>query len=326
MHVTFRPMIYADLEGCVRLLPRAFSCEPRLRPQIPTLWREWLRQGSIEAIVLEDATSPEQKRLVAFGISAFVSGAFMEELRSGTLPPSPAAHVMQRALEERSPVLSLDAIRHDNSGPGLNLLVLHIGWDEAVLSSEELRWVKAKLLEAFGQVHAGYLIQEIMQEVYTEEEMRRGVAAGTRLRTDYSHVFSNGHPLPPPALRPFLVGIRREEVQDGCTVAPLFFYQRPRFYFKPWQQEMLRLALQGQSDAALSDRLHVSPSTVQKRWHAVYERAAAAPELFPSGMATGQSPQTRGSEKRRHLLAYLRQHPEELRPILPPKTRSQRTR
>jgi hypothetical protein len=54
---------------------------------------------------------------------------------------------------------------------------------------------------------------------------------------------------------------------------------------------------------------------VKKRWHAIYERVADIDsELLPS---VHQELETvsRGAERRLLLLAYLRQHLEELRPI-----------
>ncbi len=316
MHVTFRPVTPGDVGDCLRLLPPGFVCDPGLRARLPDVWRDWLDRGYAQATALEDGARPPGRRLVAFGINAFVTDDFMGELRSGCLPPLPAAHVVARCLTGDSPLLGPGDVRRANSGGGLNALVLHIGWDEAALTPEETRAVKAKLLEAFSHTIGGYQIQEVIQEVYSEEEMRRGLAAGALLRTDYARFL--GDTLPPP-LRPYLIGNSRAEVQDGSTIAPLFFYTPPRFFFKPWEQEMLGHALLGTSDADLSTDLHVSPSAVQKRWHAVYERAtSAAPELFPPDAATGPARQTRGTEKRRHLLAYLRHHPEELRPVLPP--------
>ncbi len=321
MHVTFRPALGDDVEKCFRLLPAGFVCEPETRRQLPDVWQQWLQDGVYQMTVLEDRERPMGQRLVGFGSSAFVTNAFAAELREGQLPPSPAAHAVQRHLVGQSPLLSSEAVRRANSGPGLNLLVLHIGWDESVLTPEEVRWVKSKLIEAFYFTHGGYRIKAFLQEVFSEEEMRRGLATGSRLYTDYAEFFSGSVTSPPPASRPFLVGATRDEAQDGSTIAPMFFYTPPRFFFKPWEQELLCLAMLGRSDAEAVAALHVSRSTVQKRWHTIYERTAAAPDLFPPDAVAGQSPQTRGAEKRRHLLAYLRHHPEELRPVLPPKSR-----
>ena len=323
MHVTYRPARAEDVEDCFRLLPPGFACEPRLKACLPDIWRQWIRDQCLHMTLLEDGERPAGLRLIAFGCSVFITDAFAAELRAGRLPPSPTRHVAQRHLEDMSPILGMDAVRRANSGVGLNVLVLNIGWDERSLTPEEVRWVKSKLIEAFGQTHGGYQIKEFLQEVYSEEEMRRGLYAGALLRTDYSHFFDNGLlPLPPLPLRPYLIGTTRAEVQDGSTMSPTFFYARPRFFFRHWEQELLALALLGRSDTEVAASLHVSASTIQKRWHAVYERAAAvAPELFPRDSAAGQSPQTRGTEKRRYLLGYLRHHPEELRPILTPKSR-----
>ncbi len=318
MHITFRPATTGDVEDCLRMLPPGFTCEPGLRARLPDLWRQWLGEGCLQTSILEDGERPPGQRLVAFGANAFVTDDFMGELRAGRLPPAPAAHVAARHETGDSPLLGPEDVRRANSGVGLNALVLHIGWDEAALTPDETRWVKAKLLEAFHYAIGGYQIKEVMQEVYTEEEMRRGLAAGALLRSDYARFFDHKlMSLPPPPLRPFLIGNSRAEVQDGSTIAPLFFFTPPRFFFRPWEQEMLQQALRGLSDAELVAALHVSPSTVQKRWQAVYERAAA-PELFPRASTETQ---TRGAEKRRHLLSYLRHHPEELRPVLPPGTR-----
>jgi hypothetical protein len=54
---------------------------------------------------------------------------------------------------------------------------------------------------------------------------------------------------------------------------------------------------------------------VKKRWHAIYERVADVDsELLPPSIAYGADASSRGAERRRHLLNYLRQHLEELRP------------
>jgi hypothetical protein len=55
---------------------------------------------------------------------------------------------------------------------------------------------------------------------------------------------------------------------------------------------------------------------VKKRWHAIYDRVADVDsELLPPPVADGVYSSSRGAERRRHLLNYLRQHPEELRPF-----------
>ncbi len=72
----------------------------------------------------------------------------------------------------------------------------------------------------------------------------------------------------------------------------------------------------GETSDELAASLFVSPWTVKKRWHAIYERVADVDhELLLPPVANSPDVTSRGAERRRHLLHYLRQHPEELRPF-----------
>jgi hypothetical protein len=315
MHLVYRLAELADVDPCMEMMPPEFVCPSDLWARLPDVWRQWLSDGETHFTILEDVERPDLKRRVAFGVSVFVTDEFAAEAQTA-LPPSVAAQATLRSLEGRSPVLTRTAIGHANSGTGLNLLVLVIGWAADRLEDEEVRRVKARLMEAFLFMHGGYRLNLVMQEVYSIQEANRGVAIGARLITDYGRFYGDeGLPLPPPESRPYLLGIRREEVQEGSAMSPLFLFSPPRFAFRSGEQEMLFRALLGEADEDLARTLHVSPSTVHKRWQAAYERVAAvAPGLLP-GAEASLNERSRGAEKRRHLLSYLRSHLEELRPI-----------
>ena len=143
--------------------------------------------------------------------------------------------------------------------------------------------------------------------------------AGARLRRDYSGYFHR-HRLSTPdsSQRPRLLGLTEEEAftRCGCQISSLFAHSSPRFHFNHSEQELLRHALMGKTCEELAGSLFISPWTVKKRWHAIYERVADVdPELLGAPVANGLHATTRGAEHRRHLLHYLRQHPEELRPF-----------
>jgi len=77
--------------------------------------------------------------------------------------------------------------------------------------------------------------------------------------------------------------------------------------------------LRGFTDEELADELAISLSAVKKAWRSVYDRAAKAlPRDLPD-RTTEDIKAKRGKEKKQHLLAYLRGHMEELRPVLPPR-------
>ncbi len=62
--------------------------------------------------------------------------------------------------------------------------------------------------------------------------------------------------------------------------------------------------------------LGVSLSAVKKTWRTIYGRVTAkSPGLIPDQVPEELSSE-RGKEKKQRLLAYLREHPEELRPAV----------
>ena len=102
----------------------------------------------------------------------------------------------------------------------------------------------------------------------------------------------------------------------GSWVGSLFLYAPPRFSFRRSEQRLLFLALDGGTDKELADELGISLSAVKKTWRMIYDRVAACqPELIPSNSQADAWTQDRGKQKKQRLLAYLREHPEELRPV-----------
>lgn len=72
----------------------------------------------------------------------------------------------------------------------------------------------------------------------------------------------------------------------------------------------------GETSDELAASLFISPWTVKKRWNAIYERVADVDrELLLPLIANCAHVSSRGAERRRRLLYYLRQHLEELRPV-----------
>jgi DNA-binding NarL/FixJ family response regulator len=81
---------------------------------------------------------------------------------------------------------------------------------------------------------------------------------------------------------------------------------------------LLLTALLGGTDEDLADELGISLSAVKKAWHSIYERTCAHDsELVPVTTRSEEGVAERGKMKKQRLLAYLRDHPEEIRPAAP---------
>ncbi len=92
-----------------------------------------------------------------------------------------------------------------------------------------------------------------------------------------------------------------------------FIHRPPRFGFTGRQQQLLCLSLrlQDSADNHLAEALGVSVSAVKNWWQLIYERVA---EVDADLLPLADVDRARGPEKRRRLMQYVRDHPEELRP------------
>jgi hypothetical protein len=169
----------------------------------------------------------------------------------------------------------------------------------------------------------GYHIKEFLADPIEWEMSQWMLDAGARLRRDYSDYFrKNGLAKQKSSQRPSLVGLTKGEAlaHPGGNIARLFIYTAPRFHFNRSQRVFLQHALVGETCEKLATSLSLSPWTVKKRWRAIYDRVVDVDrELLPPSIAYSVHTSSRGAECRRHLLNYLRQHLEELRPYEPPK-------
>ena len=101
----------------------------------------------------------------------------------------------------------------------------------------------------------------------------------------------------------------------GSLAASLFQFREPVLGLSDTDKHLLAEALDGGTDGELAARINLSPSSIKKRWRSVFERIAdVRPDLLPDADDKGWD-EARGPQKRHHILAYVRSHPEELRPF-----------
>jgi len=308
----------SDLVHCHTLhkslrLPYPEACSRIL----PELWRTLLSSGRMRLFLVENRAMPPGSRIVSFCATVFATDGFCREVQS-TLPPYLGIQVTRRHLSRELPVLDREQAARANAGDGLNVMLCFEGWKHAALSREQILAVREKQSEAFHIAHSGYRMKEFVADPMGEEALQRLLDSGARLRRDYAgYLQKNALRRPESSRRPWLVGLTKEEafVNPGSHLSSFFVHTPPRFHFNRSEQRLLRHALMGKTCEELAASLFISPWTVKKRWHAIYERVANVDRelLLPFGRQVDAA--TRGTEHRRHLLHYLRQHLEELRPF-----------
>ena len=116
--------------------------------------------------------------------------------------------------------------------------------------------------------------------------------------------------------QPHMLEATREKAaeQPGSWASLFFAYQKPVIGFTRSEQRLLSVALRGGTDQELSDQLGISLSAVKKMWAAIYFRVQSHKPFDLRLELDERIDGDRGKEKRRKLLAYLREHPEELKP------------
>jgi DNA-binding CsgD family transcriptional regulator len=280
------------------------------------MWRALLSNWAMQISLVEDRAKPLASRIVSFSATVFATDEFCCEARS-TLAPYLGVQVARRFLSHKLPLLNRKQVARANARRGLNAIMCFGGCEADGLSSDQILAVREKQSEAFRLDLSGYRIKEFLADTIGEEAAQWMLDSGAHLRRDYSRYFEKrDSPTPEASQRPWLVGLTKTEAlaNPGSYLSSFFVYAPPRFHFSHSEQLLLQHALVGETSDELANSLFISPWTVKKRWHAIYERVANVDrELLPP-VANGLHVASRGAEHRRHLLYYLRQHLEELRP------------
>ena len=292
---------------------------------LPEMWRTLLSRGTMQLCLVTNRAGRVGSRIVSFNAMLFAPDEFCLEARS-RFPPYLGVELARQYLSSKLPVLNRSEVARANAGDGLNVIMCFEGWAHDGLSSEQVLAVRVKQSEAFHRSLSGYHVKEFLADSVGEERLQWMLDAGARVRRDYSNYFRKKHLRKPEASRrPCVVGLTKEEARahPGGNIAGLFVYTAPRFQFSRSQRVLLQHALMGETCEELATSLSISPWTVKKRWRAIYDRVTDVDrDLLPPSIAYGAHASSRGAERRRHLLNYLRQHLEELRPYeLPPDRR-----
>jgi hypothetical protein len=288
--------------------------------RLPEIWASLLSKEQAISSVVEDLDALKNDRLLCLGLAVFVSDEFARHAK--TSPLFWIGPELVRRIEKReSPILDGAAIRRANSRDGLNVFVWEI--DVRPVPENDFLAIASEISTAFFKQHAGFRMKDMMAQHPFGPVLRAGFQVGGWLFHDGVSGYT---PLPrveaiEAAGLPFVLGSNCELAHKlpGSWISTLFNYREPRIFFAPGEQILLLRALEGHTDDHISRELAISNSGVKKCWQAIYMRVGLRlPELLPDDCSNGG---VRGTEKKRRLLAYLRSHPEELRPLLAPSSR-----
>jgi DNA-binding CsgD family transcriptional regulator len=216
--------------------------------------------------------------------------------------------------EGQRPLLTLAEIRQANSTEGLTLAVFPISLGALDWDDPKIIEIRKLAPQAFLRACGGYRLQAIYYEVFDDQVAEYLAKGGYHLLNDFSARAGTGGLAP--HCRPRMMRLTRAELAPGAmSMATQFFDPpRPTLGLTPAEQRVVLGALDGASDQMLAASLGLSSETVRSNWRSIYQRLE---RVLPGGGMNGQNgAATRGQEKRRVAIEYLRQNMQELRPTL----------
>lgn len=295
-----------DLIECLSINPARCGDELVGSARTIEIWKALARSPSFTAAVIVNEALGSVPRTVGFGASVFVQERFIDHELSDPRPGL-NARVLASIDSGKSVVLSESELRLANTNGSLDSLILYGSWRSDVLSPEAVHEVCACLAFSYIDRHQGYHLNRLITEtVGHEERIALGASLVWRTLKDFDELSKHA--------RTLWVVTREDSLAVKANIInPLFIHKVPVLGLRDADQQLLMAAIGGLTDEELSLKLGLTLSTVKKRWISIFERTIdARPNLFPAiKLSSGQK---RGRQKRHHVLAYVRLHPEELRP------------
>jgi hypothetical protein len=321
--VRYRPMQPQDVRESVEIIAKHPVISSRYGSAIADLPAAWLRMlsdgaGDAWVFLVEEG---QRAPICMVGVSVIVNDHFVRELKT---PPHfwSGPELTKRILRGDFPALSETQLRKANSHDGLNLIVWE-GCARREFESDPELYRFA--MDAFVQLHRGYLWKEVINTpTESAERLHWTMKTGGFLWDAAAdrYVDSWNGSAEEIVSKPHVTGVTRKELLErpglsaASWVGRLFDYHPPLLGFNRSEQRVLSSALTGATDEHLSRTLETSVPAIKKAWTSIYRRVAdQLPDLVPDALQSDAGGAPRGREKRRELLAYLREHPEELRPV-----------
>lgn len=317
MYLTYRNTQLSDLEVCYPFLQARLCYSSETQKHLMKLSRKMTETGSWISMVYEDIDRPEGKRQVAFLETFFAQDWFLKEAKTN-FPPFLPLNILEKWKKGFRFILSPKEQSKAQTQEGLNTVLLHWGVDPEYGQEDYLKIIEY-VSQTYVKILARYHLKEYLEEVYGEFERDRLMTFGCQILRDYRENFEarcfketlgKGHPYLMSVVLPEL----RDERKKLETLAGSWaLLGPPRFAFKPNEQEVLKKALDGETDEEIARALGLSLDAIKKRWQGIYAKVEAVDTHFFSG-PDGAENGGKGKQKRRALLKILREHPEELWP------------
>lgn len=297
----WRPFHESDLSVCLDMQPACLGDHLVGRSVALEVWRSLVKHPAFLATVIEAERPISGHRIAGCGLGVFVRPTFADR----------EIEVPRRGLNDRiiasiasgdAMILNRDEIGKGNAKAGLDFVNLYGTWRDGVLKPAELSDVQVLLGTGFAEQFGGYRFNRVLKEAVGADRIALARATGTyRTIAEYPETASA------------LVVVTPESASSSpySVAASIYRYRAPELRLRPAEQQLMAAALSGKTDVELSEQLGLTVEATKKRWLSIFDRVA---QYKPEILSLEEEGERRGLQKRHRIVAYVRSHPEELRP------------
>ncbi|WP_299960864.1 hypothetical protein [uncultured Roseobacter sp.] len=284
-------------------------------------WETWL-PGLLDELVEERVvlggvvfTDSQNPRCVAAGITCFLS-----EITIDGFVARPEPYLNRRLLTlyrdgDTSVFLTPEEQAKRNAEAGLEMFVLEYCQETFDFENPWAHQILNAIIPVYIAAHTGFNIKRCLHE--TE------LSAGHVQEAGGNPFLFEVSPQDPYSLSNTgkgprgVYGVSRNNLtpEKATGIAKsLLFCQTPRFQLVLQEQRLVRYALEGLTDVEIANAMSLSRDRIRQIWQRIYAHLEDTDPDFFSTVLSSVEGVKRGGEKRRVSIAYLRSHPEELRP------------
>jgi hypothetical protein len=311
-----RPVRPGDGVLISAMMQRVSPLHVELIDRLPAIIDQLAEEDAIIGTVVEAISGRSKPVMVGSTILAFVSDKVADDYHEAPFPALSSNLLLQVQGSNTGPFLNLREQAAGNVANGMQQVILEFAVEPMDIQHPGFGGIMNELYSAHFQFERGFNVKSVFVEASAALEP---LIVGTGMRPIKTlELEGRNENIRLPAgtsTKRRYYKVERTELKTlapSCAAAIIMTYMPPTFRFTPTEQRLLKRSLDGRTDEQIAEDLKVSRDAVKQTWRAIYDHVMTVmPEILLSDSAESIG---RGAEKRRHIIAHVRNNLQELKP------------
>lgn len=306
-----------DGAAIANMMQKVTPLHTELLDRLPRVLDQLAEEEAVIGTVVESIFgNGREPKIVGSTVLAFVSDKIADNYDSTPFPALSSSLLQMVGKTDTGPFLNRREQADGNTGTGMQQVILEFAVDPMDIRHADFGGIMNELYSAHFQFERGYNVKSVFVEANAALETLI-TGTGMRPKKKFDLAGSNENITIPASIGTqrgyYKVG--REEMPDlppSCAAAIIMTYMPPTFRFSPTEQRLLKRSVEGKTDEQIAESLGISRDAVKQTWRAIYDHVTdIMPEILQDEADVSSG---RGAEKRRHIVAHVRNNLQELKP------------